>query len=96
MKHCVVLCIYSGRQVNTDIDMQKQTSFILPIKRFLIIEQDFQALNNAPLRVQNHIHDINMHDSDSITSCSNPNTSVVNTMKKLYLGGPLWYELKSE
>ena len=56
----------------------------------------FQLLNNVPLIVQNHIHTINMYDSDYIMICNKPMTSVENTLNKIYFGGILWGEFTSE
>ena len=63
---------------------------------FLIIEQASQALKNFLMIVQNHIHAIIMYDSDSIMICSTPIPSVSNTLKRIYLNGPLWYEFTSQ
>ena len=34
-------------------------------KVFVMLDQDSQAPNNAPLRVKQHIHDLNMFNNDS-------------------------------
>ena len=65
-------------------------------KGFLILEVASQALNNVPLIFQKFIHAIKISDSDYIMSCSTAITSVENTPKKIYLGGHLWDEFKSE
>ena len=62
----------------------------------VIIERTSQSLNNIPLVVQNRIHDINVYDSDYIMSSSSPIPSVSDTLKKIYLGGPLWGEFISK
>ena len=65
-------------------------------KGFLILEQASQSLNNVPLIVQNHIHTINSFDSYYIMSFVNSIPSVANSLKKIYVGGPLWDKFTSE
>ena len=65
-------------------------------KGVVIIEQASHDLKNVPLIFQNHIHAINMNDSNSIMSCSTPIYSVANTLKDISLGGPLWDGFISE
>ena len=65
-------------------------------KGSVITEKSSQALNNVPQTVQNHSNAINMHESDSRISCCTPIPSVANTLKNIYLGGPLWYEFTPE
>ena len=88
--------VFYIRQVNTDIDVQKQFSVILPIQSFFILEQASKDLNNVPLIFKNCIPAINMFDSYSKIGCSNQIYSVKNTLKKIYLGGYLLGEFKSE
>ena len=65
-------------------------------KGVVIIEQASHDMKNVPLIFQNHIHAINMNDSNSIMSCSTPIYSVANTLKDISLGGPLWDGFISE
>ena len=61
-----------------------------------MLDNDSLAMNNVPLRGKNNIHAINMFDSYSKIGCSNQIYSVKNTLKKIYLGGYLLGEFKSE
>ena len=65
---------------------------LLCTKGLVIIEQASKDPKNLTPRFQNHIHDINMFDSDDIMSCSTAMSSVANILNIIYLGGPLWYE----
>ena len=73
----------------------KSVSNYLP-KGVVIIEQASHDMKNVPLIFQNHIHAINMNDSNSIMSCSTPIYSVANTLRKIYLRRPLWDEFTYE
>ena len=64
--------IFKMKIQKTDIDLQKQIGVILPIKMFCDNWKKNKALNNVPQIVQNRINDINMYESDSITSYCTP------------------------
>ena len=69
--------------------MQKQGSVILPIQRICDTRTSFSIPEECASESQKFIHTIDTFDSDSIMSCSTTITSVVNTLKKIYLGGTL-------
>ena len=62
----------------------------------MIFEQASQALNNVPIIVQNSVHAINIFDSDYIMILIHSIPSVTNSLKKIYVGGPLWDKFISE
>ena len=49
-----------------------------------------------PPRVKNHIHSNNTFYGDSIMNCGTEITSVSNSLKNIFISGPLWDEFTSE
>ena len=54
-----------------------------------MLDQDSQAPNNAPLRVKQHIHDLNMFNNDSVMIWSTAISSIENNLNKIHLSATL-------